>query len=147
MLPWTQNDGGSSSGPLPWDDIDESYLIAALIVVSSFFVAKLVDLVVTGIVRMVAKRTDTDLDDRLLESLHGPIVKTVVLVGLWFACNRIELAHEPLPWIHQFLLSLGILVFTFGSFFLLPILHPVSCILVFCGAADQSVVINQLLIF
>ncbi len=90
------------------------WVLAAVIVLISLMLAKIADWTVTGIVKVVAKRTRTELDDELLGNLHGPVVKTVVLIGLWVACSVLEDKEAPLLWVHGLLASIILIVWTAG---------------------------------
>lgn len=68
-------------------------LRAALIVVASVVLAKVVDFLISRIVLRLALRTDTDLDEKVAAQLHRPIFISVVLVGLYFAVGVLEV--EP----------------------------------------------------
>ncbi len=109
---WLLQDSPISSdiGPLGQNPLENSYVLAVLTVVGSFFAAKLVNFLVTRTIKVTAKRTQTDVDDRLLDSLHGPIVKSVVLVGFWFACDLLKTEDQPLLWADDVILSLAILI-------------------------------------
>jgi small-conductance mechanosensitive channel len=95
--------------------LDHPWVLAAVIVVVSLVAAKLMDWLVTGIVRLTAKRTRTELDDEILDNLHGPIVKTVFLIGLWMACRVLEADNEPFLWVHRLIVTLVVVVWTSGS--------------------------------
>jgi len=88
---------------------------AVFIVLASFFLAKVVDHVVTRTLRVIAKRTLTEIDDRLFESLHGPIAKSVVLAGLWLACYVTESSEKGMFWAYQVIYTLGVLVWLVAS--------------------------------
>jgi small-conductance mechanosensitive channel len=65
-----------------------------LILVGSVIVAWLVDLILTRAIAVWAKRTKTDLDDRLIALVHPPLFTSVFLAGVWLAANRLDLAPE-----------------------------------------------------
>lgn len=71
---------------------NDSYVQATLIVVGSFILAKLADLLLGRFIKSMAGRTRSDLDDKLLDILHKPIFRTVVLIGLSYA---LEFVTEP----------------------------------------------------
>ena len=62
---------------------------AALIVVAAFVLARLVDWLVVRLLRVWTRRSATQLDDRVVEILHGPVIKTVVLCGLYLAAAEL----------------------------------------------------------
>jgi small-conductance mechanosensitive channel len=73
------------------------YIQAAAIVVGSIVAGKLVDWIISGIVRRWARRTTTDFDDRLIEIMHRPLTMSVVLAGLALATVKLDLG-EPYAW-------------------------------------------------
>lgn len=83
---------------------------AGLILLASLLLARLVDKLVSAVVRVAAARTKTQLDDDLLDCLHGPVVKSVVLVGLWQACHVLQDENAPALWIHRSIVSVAVLV-------------------------------------
>ena len=60
---------------------------AAIVVVLSIVVAGFTDRVISGWVMQLARRTETDLDDRVVEILHRPIFLLVFLGGLALAAS------------------------------------------------------------
>ncbi|MCH7667021.1 MAG: mechanosensitive ion channel family protein [Acidobacteria bacterium] len=68
---------------------DNVWLQAATIIVVALIAAKVLDFLITRFLAVWAKRTDTDLDDRLIATLHRPIFVSVVLIGFWLAILRL----------------------------------------------------------
>lgn len=66
------------------------YLHAAVLVAVSLVAAWVSDWIVSRGFGRLARRTATDLDDRLIELLHNPVRATVVLVGLVLATLRLD---------------------------------------------------------
>ncbi len=75
---------------------DNIYLQAGIIVVAAFILAKVSDWVLCGLVRKLTRRTDTSLDDQLIDIMHRPIFMLVVLMGLGMATNVMVLGKEEL---------------------------------------------------
>jgi len=73
------------------------YVQAAAIVLGSIVVGKLADWIISGVVVRWARRTKTDIDDRLLAIMHRPLVASVILLGLAFATHKLQLG-EPRMW-------------------------------------------------
>ena len=67
---------------------------AALIVVFFLLMAKLVDRACTGIATRMVTRTETTLDNQLVEILHRPVFTTVALMGLILAAYRVGLPDQ-----------------------------------------------------
>ena len=70
---------------------DNVWLQAAAIVVGALIAAKVVDFAITRVVSVWAKKSKTDLDDRLIAALHRPTFVSVVLIGLWLALVRLPI--------------------------------------------------------
>ncbi|MDH3745319.1 MAG: mechanosensitive ion channel family protein [Acidobacteriota bacterium] len=70
---------------------DDPRLQALAILVAFVVLAKIADLLITRVVKLWARRTDTNLDDRLIALLHRPLFISLVLVGLWLATTRLAL--------------------------------------------------------
>lgn len=84
---------------------------AALIVLVSFLAAPIIDFVLVGALRVLARRTRTELDDKLVSSLHGPIVKSVVLAGLWLACDELRVwTGNDVEWVHSLIITLAVVI-------------------------------------
>ncbi len=60
------------------------------IIVAAIFLAVLVRLLFTTIVLAITSRTATDVDDRIARELRGPVVSTIVLVGVMLAHLEFE---------------------------------------------------------
>jgi MscS family membrane protein len=78
------NDWNALLGPYPG-------LRALEVIVVSLLLATLVDRLSTGIIRRVTAKTETDVDDRILDILHRPLFATVALMGLSIAVNEFDL--------------------------------------------------------
>lgn len=79
-----------------WDDgwafLDRQPLLQALVIIVVFFsLARLVDRVLTGSLKRLVSRSETDFDDQLVEILHRPIKSTVLMAGLIIATYRLGL--------------------------------------------------------
>ena len=72
-----------------WIDTPWKQSIAFLL--AFFLLAFLTDVVFTRIIRRLATRTTTDVDDRIIDGLHKPIFFSVVLIGIYLAIERLEI--------------------------------------------------------
>ncbi len=68
------------------------YLEALAIIVAFAALAWVVDRLLTGTLRRLTARSETEFDDKLVGLLHRPIFVTVGLVGLILATYRLELS-------------------------------------------------------
>lgn len=81
-----------------WDDVwsfleRHEYLEFLVIVAAAYLAARLVDWVLSGSLRQLARRSETRFDDRLIEILHRPVMATVLLAGLIIATHRLEFSE------------------------------------------------------
>jgi len=74
-----------------WDII---WVRAIVIVVIALLAGKLVDRVLCGLLRWGARKSRTDLDDRLIERLHRPLTFSVLLYGLFLAVRQVSLGQS-----------------------------------------------------
>lgn len=81
-----------------WNDVvgffeDYPYLEALAIIVGFVVLAWVVNRVVSGSLRQLAKRSATTFDDKLVELAQRPVFVTVALVGLTLATYRLGLSE------------------------------------------------------
>jgi len=98
------------------------YLQALAIAVVFIAVGKVAELLLTSMIGKFAKRTQTDLDDRLVVLLHKPIFMTFVLIGLAMSTRRLSLP-DPVEFI-----TLGLLR-TMAIAVWYSLLHKVTTVL------------------
>ena len=72
-----------------------NYLQAAIIAAVFIFVGKIADWIISGVVGRIAKRSDNDFDDTLVDIVHRPVFVSFVLVGLGLATHRLALPEGP----------------------------------------------------
>lgn len=94
---------------LPW-------VRALEIVAFSAVAAKGVDLLISRLLLRLARRSNTDLDDRLVKLLHRPVFVSVLLVGLYIALKTLG----PSPGVDQVLVAViqtvAVLIWTVAGF-------------------------------
>ena len=73
------------------------WFIALMIIVSSFFLAKLVYWICKNILRKFTKKTKTDLDDLLLDNIEEPFVFSIIIFGFWISTQYLYIAEG---WLH-----------------------------------------------
>lgn len=106
---------------------DNPWLRAAVAVVAGFVAAFLVDFIVRRVLRVLAGKTKTVADDKLLSLFHSPVRTTVVLIGFWVAIQQLGLEPAPVQegetpginheaWLGSLLLSLGLFIWTSFAF-------------------------------
>ena len=89
---------------------DNTWLRAGVLLVAALVVAKITDWVITRLLMVWARRTTTELDDRLIEITHRPVFLTVLLIGLWLVATQLDLDPTLYRRTVQSLSTIGILV-------------------------------------
>lgn len=85
---------------------------ALLILVASFGVARLTDHLLCDLVGRLARRTATDLDDRIIAYLHRPIFYSVLLIGIRLSLHAL-VGEENVPlWVERVLLTIVIVIWS-----------------------------------
>ncbi|MBT8338932.1 MAG: mechanosensitive ion channel [Desulfatitalea sp.] len=69
------------------------YVQALLILVLFAAAAKIIDLMLSRLVRRLIIKTTFTFDDKILALLHAPILVSIVLLGLFFATERLGFPH------------------------------------------------------
>ena len=73
-----------------WTALSENgWMRALLIVTSSFVVALAVGMVIKRGVMRLARKTESRLDDRIIEISRGPIYFSIILIGLAWAVKTV----------------------------------------------------------
>ncbi len=94
----------------PW--VGNVWAQAAIIVLGSAILAKIVDLLLSGWIRSVAKKTATDIDDRIIELLHRPVFVSVLLLGMGLSTLVLELHDVVSLGLVRALITIAILVWS-----------------------------------
>jgi small-conductance mechanosensitive channel len=95
---------------------ERPWVLALATVFLSLLLAKLLDVVLTLVLKTVAKRTNTLFDDRLFELIHRPVIVSVVLLGALTALRFLELGVGFEARSMQF--GMSILILVWAVFFL-----------------------------
>ena len=112
------------------------YLQALTIAVLFVVVGKVADLIFTSMIGRFARRTETDVDDRLVDLLHKPIFMTFVLIGLAMSTRQLSLP-EPVEFI-----TLGLLrTIAIGIWY--GLLHQVTSVLAHTARSRKNSKIVQ----
>jgi len=96
--------------------VDSPWVLALGTVVLSLVLAKALDLVLTLVLKVVAKKTNTLFDDRLFELIHRPVITSVVLMGFMVALRFLNPGEAFEERASQ--LGLSIFVLVWSVFFL-----------------------------
>jgi small-conductance mechanosensitive channel len=96
---------------------------ALVVIVASIVVAKLSDVVVCRVLKLVARRTESDIDDRVINILHRPVFLSVLIVGLYYAGIVILAIEGPYRYtLVGFLKTLCILIWATAGLRILRVL-------------------------
>jgi len=86
------------------------YLQAAAIAVAFIVIGKFADFVLSRALGRIARRSSTDVDDRLIALIHRPVFLTFVLIGLGLATYRTGMAALPQQITLGILKTIGIVI-------------------------------------
>lgn len=79
-----------------WSFVDRHpYIEAAAILATFYILSRIVDWLVSGTLSRLARRSDTEFDDRLIQILHRPVKTTTVMIGVIVATYRANLDDDP----------------------------------------------------
>jgi len=71
--------------------LDEPWVLALTVLLLAVLVARLVDAVISRALLRWAKKTRTDLDERIIGALHRPIFVSVLLIGAYVSVQVVDL--------------------------------------------------------
>jgi len=97
---------------------DNALVHAAVLVVAAILLAVIMDQVISRVLKVWARKSATDLDDRLIALLHRPVFLTVLVAGLYLALIQIDLGPDAMRFFKRVLKTLIIftwLVFAFRA--------------------------------
>ena len=80
------------------------------IIIATILIGRLVLWLSKNMVRKVASKTTTQLDDLLIESTERPLVFIISLFGIWWALNHLSLTEQVRVWIsngYDFLITIA----------------------------------------
>jgi len=69
------------------------WIVALLIIAGSFIIAKALYWVSSNILKKLAKKTKTQLDDIIIDKIEEPVIMAVVLGGFWFGLHYLTLSE------------------------------------------------------
>jgi len=72
-----------------------AYLQATVIAAAFIVIGKIADWVLSGMIGRIAARSSTDVDDKLIDLFHRPILLSFVLLGLGLATQRLGMPDAP----------------------------------------------------
>ncbi|MEE8129701.1 MAG: mechanosensitive ion channel family protein [Vicinamibacterales bacterium] len=85
-------------------------ILALIVAVASVALAKLVELLLCGVLLRLARRTRTEFDEKLIEALHRPIFVSVLLIGVWMAVLTLGPPEVVMSWTDSIVQTVAIFV-------------------------------------
>lgn len=86
------------------------YIQALLIIVAALFVALIVLPFVAGIIKILTRKTDTEIDDKLIAALNAPIFYLAIIFGMSIAFPLLGLPSGILSVLQMLLQTLMVIV-------------------------------------
>ena len=105
-------------------------ILALIVATASVALAKLVELLLCGVLLRMARRTQTEVDEKLIEALHRPIFVTVLLIGVRMAVLILDPPEAVMSWTDSTGQTVAIFVWTVAG------LRVVSLV---CGSLGGAV--------
>ena len=96
--------------------LSHPWVRAAAVVLASLAIAKLADGLVSRFLVRLARRTHSDLDDRLIELMHRPVFLSVILAGLYVALRILKAGPETERILVALLQTAAILIWAGAGF-------------------------------
>ena len=73
----------------------EDWGIALGIILGSFIATKVIYWIIANVVKNLTKKTKTNLDDVLIETLEKPIIYSILIWGYWVDIHYVDLSSTP----------------------------------------------------
>lgn len=73
----------------------EDWGIALAIILGALITTKIVYWIIANVVKKLTKKTKTNLDDVLIETLEKPIIYSILIWGYWIAIHYVDLSENP----------------------------------------------------
>lgn len=100
------------AGLAPW--LENAYIRGAIIMVIAIFGAIAINWIFSRVLLQFARRTVTDVDDRIVQVLHRPIYWTCLLLGLSFALDQVGVKETTLTAVHRLARTIIVLFWAFS---------------------------------
>jgi small-conductance mechanosensitive channel len=95
---------------------ENPFVHAAVLVAAAILLAVITDQVISRVLKVWARRSSTDLDDRLIQVLHRPVFLTVLIAGLYLALLQLDLQPKALERFQQVLMTIIVVVWLVFAF-------------------------------
>ena len=90
-------------------------ILALIVTVASVALAKVVELLLCGVLLRLAQRTRTEFDEKLIEALHRPIFVSVLLIGVRMAVLILGPPEVVMSWTDSIVQTVAIFVWIGGG--------------------------------
>ena len=74
--------------------ISNKPLLASIYILSSIIIAYIVDKIFIASLRLLVKRSDTEIDDKILDFIHKPIYYSILFFGINIAVSLLEISSK-----------------------------------------------------
>lgn len=91
-------------------------VVAGVVVVGSILAAYVAEFVFARVFLAAARRSKTDLDDRIVEALRRPVFLSVILIGLAVGSMPLEMPHQARYVLYAGLQTIAVWVFSTAAF-------------------------------
>ena len=114
--------------------LDDPRVYAILMAGGALVAAGVIDWIFRVLVRRLARRTQTDVDDAIVKAIRRPLAVTVLLFGLWASFRGLALP-DPVPFVTR-----GVLMSIAVLYWAIVVARIVSIILDALARRERSVV-------
>ena len=87
-------------------------ILALIVAAASVAFAKLIELLLCGVLLRLARRTRTEFDEKLIEALHRPIFVSILLIGVRTAVLILGPPEVVMSWTDSIVQTVAIFVWT-----------------------------------
>ncbi|TAH17286.1 MAG: hypothetical protein EAZ08_14020 [Cytophagales bacterium] len=105
-----------------YDNTIATWLLAGFIVVGSVVLGKAIYWLCSKVIKRITARTQSKLDDIILDMIEEPVVFALVLFGIWYALNMLNTSDDVKNWIHK---SFYILIIFNVTWFLTRLINAI----------------------
>ena len=91
-------------------------LLFLVYIFSSFILASITDRVFIVLLKRIVKKTQTNIDDELIETLHPAIYNTILYIGFYFALNAISIPEKINLIFNSLIKSIIVIYWSIGLF-------------------------------
>jgi len=85
-------------------------VIAFSTIIASVIVARISDFIIENHVKKYAERTKSDIDDRIIKILKGPVYYIIILIGLMIALRQVSIPTGYTEMVDKFILIMIIVI-------------------------------------